>query len=63
MEMDDDNDGEPPAPGTEEDASVRPPLPPGTTVTKVWGDYCATFNVVPVNGPYLYNKKVQQLLR
>lgn len=28
MEMDDDNDGEPPAPGTEEDGSGRPPLPP-----------------------------------
>uniref|UniRef100_A0A8C9X4W5 Formin binding protein 4 n=1 Tax=Sander lucioperca TaxID=283035 RepID=A0A8C9X4W5_SANLU len=31
MEMDDDNDGEPPAPGTEEDGSGRPPLPPGTS--------------------------------
>lgn len=36
MEMDDDNDGEPPAPGTEEDAGVRPPLPPGTASMKVW---------------------------
>lgn len=35
MEMDDDNDGEPPAPGTEEDGSSRPPLPPGTTSTKI----------------------------
>lgn len=34
MEMDDDNDGEPPAPGTEEDG-VRPPLPPGTVAMKV----------------------------
>lgn len=37
MEMDDDNDGEPPAPGTEEDAGVRPPLPPGTATMKVCG--------------------------
>lgn len=35
MEMDDDNDGEPPAPGTEEDGSGRPPLPPGVASTKV----------------------------
>ncbi|CAK6960093.1 formin-binding protein 4 [Scomber scombrus] len=35
MEMDDDNDGEPPAPGTEEDGSGRPPLPPGIASTKV----------------------------
>ncbi|KAM8751896.1 formin-binding protein 4 [Acanthopagrus schlegelii] len=35
MEMDDDNDGEPPAPGTEEDAGVRPPLPPGTASMKI----------------------------
>uniref|UniRef100_A0A8C9X5R4 Formin binding protein 4 n=1 Tax=Sander lucioperca TaxID=283035 RepID=A0A8C9X5R4_SANLU len=34
MEMDDDNDGEPPAPGTEEDGSGRPPLPPGTASMK-----------------------------
>ncbi|KAM4618871.1 formin-binding protein 4 [Polymixia lowei] len=34
MEMDDD-DGEPPAPGTEEDGSGRPPLPSGTASTKV----------------------------
>lgn len=57
MEMDDDNDGEPPAPGTEEDASVRPPLPPGTAGMKVWGDYCATFNIVPVIDSYLQNTK------
>lgn len=36
MEMDDDNDGEPPAPGTEEDDGVRPPLPPGSGNIKVW---------------------------
>ncbi|XP_054475577.1 formin-binding protein 4 isoform X1 [Anoplopoma fimbria] len=35
MEMDDDNDGEPPAPGTEEDGSGRPPLPPGTASVKI----------------------------
>ncbi|XP_070686590.1 formin-binding protein 4 isoform X2 [Pempheris klunzingeri] len=35
MEMDDDNDGEPPAPGTEEDGSGRPPLPPGTASMKI----------------------------
>ncbi|KAM3609121.1 uncharacterized protein V6R79_009953 [Siganus canaliculatus] len=35
MEMDDDNDTEPPAPGTEEDTGVRPPLPPGTAGLKV----------------------------
>lgn len=35
MEMDDDNDGEPPAPGTEEDGSGRPPLPPGTATMKI----------------------------
>nr|XP_019957718.1 PREDICTED: formin-binding protein 4 [Paralichthys olivaceus] len=35
MEMDDDNDGEPPAPGTEEDGSGRPPLPPGTASIKI----------------------------
>ncbi|XP_070827585.1 formin-binding protein 4 isoform X2 [Chaetodon trifascialis] len=35
MEMDDDNDGEPPAPGTEEDSSGRPPLPPGTASMKI----------------------------
>ncbi|XP_041794787.1 formin-binding protein 4 isoform X2 [Chelmon rostratus] len=35
MEMDDDNDGEPPAPGTEEDSSGRPPLPPGTANMKI----------------------------
>ncbi|KAL6107086.1 fnbp4 [Pungitius sinensis] len=35
MEMDDDNDGEPPAPGTEEDGSARPPLPPGTASVKI----------------------------
>nr|XP_046249219.1 formin-binding protein 4 isoform X2 [Scatophagus argus] len=36
MEMDDDNnDGEPPAPGTEEDAGVRPPLPPGAASMKI----------------------------
>ncbi|XP_042352216.1 formin-binding protein 4 isoform X2 [Plectropomus leopardus] len=34
MEMDDDNDGEPPAPGTEEDGSGRPPLPPGSASVK-----------------------------
>lgn len=34
MEMDDDNDGEPPAPGTEEDGSGRPPLPPGVASVK-----------------------------
>ncbi|XP_042267071.1 formin-binding protein 4 isoform X1 [Thunnus maccoyii] len=34
MEMDDDNDGEPPAPGTEEDGSGRPPLPPGVASAK-----------------------------
>ncbi|KAM8892122.1 formin-binding protein 4 isoform 2-T2 [Spinachia spinachia] len=35
MEMDDDNDGEPPAPGTEEDGSARPPLPAGNASVKV----------------------------
>ncbi|KAM9352142.1 formin-binding protein 4 [Symphorus nematophorus] len=35
MEMDDDNDGEPPAPGTEEDRSGRPPLPPGSAGMKI----------------------------
>ncbi|XP_068578872.1 formin-binding protein 4-like isoform X1 [Cebidichthys violaceus] len=35
MEMDDENDGEPPAPGTEEDGSGRPPLPPGTASVKI----------------------------
>ncbi|CAJ1057341.1 formin-binding protein 4 [Xyrichtys novacula] len=35
MDVDDDNDGEPPAPGTEEDGSGRPPLPPGTAGTKI----------------------------
>ncbi|XP_071360170.1 formin-binding protein 4 isoform X2 [Trachinotus anak] len=35
MEMDDDNDGEPPAPGTEEDGSGRPPLPPATAGMKI----------------------------
>ncbi|XP_044047855.1 formin-binding protein 4 isoform X2 [Siniperca chuatsi] len=35
MEMDDDNDGEPPAPGTEDDGSGRPPLPPGTASMKI----------------------------
>ncbi|XP_018519625.1 formin-binding protein 4 isoform X1 [Lates calcarifer] len=35
MEMDDDNDGEPPAPGTEEDGSGRPPVPPGTAGMKI----------------------------
>ncbi|KAF0022047.1 hypothetical protein F2P81_025700 [Scophthalmus maximus] len=35
MEMDDDNDCEPPAPGTEEDGSGRPPLPPGTASIKI----------------------------
>lgn len=35
MEMDDDNDDEPPAPGTEEDGSGRPPLPPGTAGMKI----------------------------
>lgn len=34
--MDDDNDGEPPAPGTEEDGSGRPTLPPGVASMKVW---------------------------
>lgn len=34
MEMDDDNDEEPPAPGTEEDGSGKPPLPPGSASTK-----------------------------
>lgn len=38
MEMDDDNDGEPPAPGTEEDGSGRPPLPPGTASVKVYNN-------------------------
>nr|XP_020469405.1 formin-binding protein 4 isoform X2 [Monopterus albus] len=33
MEMDDDNE-EPPAPGTEEDGNGRPPLPPGDTGAK-----------------------------
>lgn len=31
----DDDDTEPPAPGTEEDAGTRPALPPGTAVTNV----------------------------
>ncbi|XP_077953636.1 formin-binding protein 4-like isoform X1 [Gasterosteus aculeatus] len=35
MEMDDDNDSEPPAPGTEEDGSARPPLPPGSAGVKI----------------------------
>lgn len=35
MEMDDDNDGEPPAPGTEEESSGRPPLPPGAAGVKI----------------------------
>ncbi|KAM7414227.1 hypothetical protein PAMA_019175 [Pampus argenteus] len=35
MEMDDENDGEPPAPGTEEDGSGKPFLPPGVAITKV----------------------------
>ncbi|KAM7003273.1 LOW QUALITY PROTEIN: formin-binding protein 4 [Tautogolabrus adspersus] len=35
MDVDDDNDGEPPAPGTEEDGSGRPPLPPGTGSMKI----------------------------
>ncbi|XP_034391084.1 formin-binding protein 4 isoform X2 [Cyclopterus lumpus] len=35
MEMDDDFDGEPPAPGTEEDGSGRPPLPPGIASVKI----------------------------
>lgn len=35
MEMDDDNDGEPPAPGTEEDGSGRPPFPPGAANMKI----------------------------
>ncbi|XP_074490230.1 formin-binding protein 4 [Sebastes fasciatus] len=42
MEMDDDNDGEPPAPGTEEDGSGRPPLPPGT----------ASMKIVDLSGPF-----------
>lgn len=36
MEMDDD-DTEPPAPGTEEDAGTRAAVPPGTAVTNVRG--------------------------
>ncbi|XP_034541676.1 formin-binding protein 4 [Notolabrus celidotus] len=35
MDVDDDNDGEPPAPGTEEDGTGRPPLPPGTASMKI----------------------------
>jgi len=36
MEMDDDVDSEPPAPGTEEDGSGRPPFPPGIASVRVW---------------------------
>lgn len=41
----DDDDTEPPAPGTEEDAGTRPALPPGTAVTNVWdssGFFCVS---------------------
>lgn len=64
MEMDDDNDGEPPAPGTEEDAGVRPPLPPGTASTKVWGDQVSFSIIVLLLMPHVYiqNKRGQQLL-
>ncbi|XP_026221311.1 formin-binding protein 4 isoform X1 [Anabas testudineus] len=48
MEMDDDIDGEPPAPGTEEDGSGRPPLPPGTASMK---------QIVESSGPLVKGQK------
>ncbi|XP_056273427.1 formin-binding protein 4 isoform X2 [Pseudoliparis swirei] len=42
MEMDDDVDSEPPAPGTEEDGSGRPPFPPGIASVRI-GESSALF--------------------
>lgn len=59
MEMDDDNDGEPPAPGTEEDGSGWAPIPPGIASTKVWKSclyplICCVFTSEKLSLNYIY---------